>query len=77
MDFPEPIRKVELGGRAGFALARSGKLYFWGHNACNFLLAPGFTPESVKNIPFSDRYGPEWTVFTPQPVGGSRNQEVP
>ena len=77
MDFPEPIRKVELGGRAGFALARSGKVYFWGHNACNFLLAPGFTPESVKNIPFSDRYGPEWTVFTPQPVGGSRNQEVP
>lgn len=77
INFPEPIWKVALDETKGFALACSGRLYFWGHNAYNFLLAPGFTPESVKNIPFSDRYGPEWTVFTPQPVGKSGNQELP
>ncbi len=73
--FPEPIVKVECGGSSSVALGESGQVYFWGRDSMNLHLEPGFTPESVKDIPFEARVGPEWTVYEPIALGTSIHSE--
>ena len=75
VNFPEPIVKVQSGGSSGVALGESGQVYFWGRDSMNLHLEPGFTPESVKDIPFEERTGPDWTVYAPIPLGTSWHGE--
>lgn len=67
--FPEPISDCYQSAENGVALSRSGSVYFWGRDWLNISLDPDFKHEDVKNIPFVERIGPEWTIFSPKLIG--------
>ena len=76
VDLPEPAVQVSNGRTTSMALGESGQVYVWGRNNFNQRLEPGFTPESVRDIPFEDRVGDEWTIYEPVPMGKAASDSV-
>ena len=73
---PEPAAAASFASGIGMALGESGQVYVWGKNDVNQRLEPGFTPESVRDIPFEDRVGDEWTIYEPVPMGKAVSSSV-